>query len=125
MTTECFRAAEQLRGPLGLRVELLARGRNQACRRSSLTWQLDLRGLSVLENQPAGRGHGSQLRVAELFQQAEHVAVNRLLPDVVAVAKVTADPDGSDAGVQGARIQGQHPAFAVAKHTDLQCLLAG
>src|SRR5438876_6981426 len=37
-----------------------------------------------------GKNHGRQLRVTKFVQQAEDVTVDRLLPDVLAVAEIAA-----------------------------------
>ena len=66
----------------------------------------DLRPLRPPRRPASRRDHGRQLRVAELLQQAEHVAVDRLLPDVVAVAEVAADAGGVDPRVERRRRRG-------------------
>ena len=66
----------------------------------------------------------ANLRVAELLQQAEHVAVDRLLPDAVPVPEVAADANGLDPRVERPGIQRQHPALAVADDANLRILAA-
>src|SRR5262249_34654188 len=65
---------------------------------------------------------GGEFRIAKLLQQAEHVAVDGLFPDVVVGVEVAADADAADAGVERPRVQGQHPALAVADDADLRIL---
>ncbi len=58
------------------------------------------------------------LGVAELFQQAEDVAIDGLAPDVVAVVEIAADADGVDPRVERRRVKGDRAAFAVAEDAD-------
>ena len=61
-----------------------------------------LRPRGRLDDQRPRRDHGGQLRVAELLQQAEHVAVDRLLPDVLPRVEVAADADARRSAVSSA-----------------------
>ena len=66
-----------------------------------------LRARARLDDQCPRGDHGGQFRVAELLQQPEHVAVDRLLPDVLPRVEVAAHADRVDPRVQRTGVQGQ------------------
>src|SRR5205807_8192863 len=72
-----------------------------------------------LDDQRPGRDEARQLGIAELGQVAEHVAVDRLLPQVLARLEVTAHARDGNARIEGGGIQRQQTAFAVADHSEI------
>ena len=70
------------------------------------------------------RDQAGQLGVAELLEQAEDVAVDRLVPDVVAVVEVAADADGVDPRVERRGVQRDRAPLAVADDADRAALPA-
>src|SRR5262249_31279651 len=77
-----------------------------------------------LDHQGARQDHRRQFRIAELLQQAEDVAIDRLLPEMGPVTEVAADADGIDPPVEGASVEGKEAAFAPADDADLRRGLA-
>ena len=59
-----------------------------------------------------------QLGVAELVEQAEDVAVDRLGPDRVAVVEVAADAGGVDPRVERRGVERDRASFAIAEDAD-------
>ena len=77
-----------------------------------------LGGSAGLHDQGAWRDHAGEFRVAEFPQQAPNVAIDRLLPDILARLKIAADQRGLDARVEASRIESQQTAFAVTRDAD-------
>ena len=80
----------------------------------------ELRALGRLDDQGPRRDQAGDLGVAELLQQAEDIAIDRLAPDVVAIVEVAADADGVDPRVEGRGVERDRASFAVAEDADLR-----
>src|SRR5207249_3792722 len=96
----------------------------KAGRGTALSRKCQFRPAAFLNFKAAWGDHAGEFSVPELLQKSENVSVDGLLPDAVAVGEVPADAHSADAGVEGTRVEGEHAAFAVAKHADLRRLLA-
>ena len=73
----------------------------------------------MFHDQPARGDQRGDLGVAELAQQAPDIAVNRLLPGVLARIEVAAYQTGVNARIDGRGVKSQQSALAVAGDADL------
>ena len=78
----------------------------------------DLRRVAVLDDERAGRDERGDFRVTEFAEQPEDIAVDRFLPETIAVVEVTADQRGVDAGIQRGGVQRDQSALGVSGHAD-------
>src|SRR5581483_3886339 len=99
-----------------LRLDLAGGGAGATLAR--LLRAIDLRPRRAFDEQPARGDHGRQFAVAEMVEQAEHVAIDRLLPELLARAEVPADADRLDARFDGAAIEGEQAPLAVTENAD-------
>ena len=76
--------AAQLFGPRHFGLDARQLRRHQPRRHAAFAGQFQLRPAASFHDQPPRRNQGSEFRVAELFEQAEHVAVDGLLPESAA-----------------------------------------
>src|SRR5207302_4649215 len=83
-----------------------------------------LRSLGGFDDQGPRRDERGDLGVAELLEQAEDVAIDRLAPDVIAVVEVAADADRVDPRVERRGVEGDGAAFTVAEDADAELPLA-
>src|SRR5687768_12566484 len=87
----CHAGGRQLASPLIFACDFRGRWAKKGCRRATIAWNAALRVAVGLNGQMPRRNHGCQFCVAELFEQSKHVAIQWLLPDSFAGAKVSAD----------------------------------
>ena len=66
----------------------------------------------VLQHERTRSDEARDLCIAEVTQQTEDIALDRLLPHAFARGEVTCGVNGVDAFIQSGRMQGQHAAFA-------------
>src|SRR5262249_2103611 len=90
--------------------------------RSWRRWAVDLRRVAVLDHQRPRRDKTGNTANANIAQQAEDVAIDRLLPEVLSRLEVTTDQRRTDAPVDCSAIESDQPTLAVAGHADRKCL---
>ena len=110
----------QLSRLLDLGLDCFELGRGQAARRTAgLPADDDFRALGRLDDQRSRRDERGDLGIAELLQEAEDIAIDRLPPDVVAIVEIAADADGVDPRIERRRVKRNRSPFAVPENTDL------
>ena len=80
--------------------------------------------LGVLDHQVAGQDERGDLGIAEPFEQAPDVAIDRLFPHPPASIEVAAHERAIDTRVDGRGIEGHQTAFGIADDADLRRLAA-
>ena len=88
-----------------------ARGRQSARGTAGPRRDDELGPLGRLDDQGPRHDERGDLGVAELLQQSEDIAIDRLAPDVVAVVEVTADADGLDPRVERRGVERDRPSL--------------
>ena len=78
------------------------------------------RNLGVLDHQMARQDERGDLGIAEPFEQAPDVAIDRLLPHASAAIEVAAHERAIDTRVDGRGVEGDQSAFGVADDADLR-----
>ena len=107
------KAGNELARPQNLALDRFQSWRGDLARRSSLPGRIDELGAAGrLDDERSGRDQGRQFGAAELVEQAEDVAVDRLGPDRVAVVEVAAHAGRIDPRVEcrGVRARSRPPS---------------
>ena len=78
----------------------------------------------MLDHQVAGQDERGDLGIAEPFEQAPDVAIDRLFPHPPASIEVAAHERAIDTRVDGRGIEGNQTAFGIADNADLRRLAA-
>jgi len=95
-------AGDELARPQNLALDRFQSWRGDLARRSSLPGRIDELGASgrLDDDERSGRDQGRQFGVAELVEQAEDVAVDRLGPDRIAIVELAAHAGRIDPQVE-------------------------
>ena len=100
-------AGRQLFGPLDLGLHAGQRGRRQAARRgrtvaafARFRRAIDLRPAAGFDDQRPRSHQAGQLGIAKCVEQPEHVAIDRLLPEILSRIEVAAHQRGVDPRVE-------------------------
>ena len=78
----------------------------------------------MLDHQVARQDERGDLGIAEPFEQAPDVAIDRLFPHPPAAIEIAAHERAVDTGVDGRGIEGNQTAFGIADDADLRRLAA-
>ena len=81
--------------------------------------------VSVLDHQVARQDERGDLGIAEPFEQAPDVAIDRLFPHAPAAIEIAAHERAIDTRVDGRGIEGNQAAFGIADDADLRRLRRG